>query len=252
MTHAHAGRRTRLAEVVVVEARHDLEQAALAGTVCAEHADLRTREERERDALEDHAVDADHLADILHRVDELVRHNRSMSAGRPLDGLRSPTARGAKLAAGAYSIGLAVALLATAAARAAPAHPEVLVVVNDASKTSVAIGEAYLRLRGVPAQNLVHLQVPLGDDAALATPAHERIDRTGYTARVRDPIARFLRQNDPGGRIRILVTTKGVPMRVEDDEPGVRPDQRRTAAVDAELAVLFSPLEGHAGIAGAA
>jgi len=145
-----------------------------------------------------------------------------------------------------------VALLATAAARAAPAHPEVLVVVNDASKTSVAIGEAYLRLRGVPAQNLVHLQVPLGDDAALATPAHERIDRTGYTARVRDPIARFLRQNDPGGRIRILVTTKGVPMRVEDDEPGVRPDQRRTAAVDAELAVLFSPLEGHAGIAGAA
>ena len=70
-------------------------------------------------------------------------------------------------------------------------------VVNDASAMSVAIGEAYRRLRGVPAQNVVHLQVPLGDDAALRSPAHERIDRAGYTARVRDPIARFLRENDP-------------------------------------------------------
>ncbi len=143
-------------------------------------------------------------------------------------------------------------MLAPATARAGPAHPEVLVVVNDASATSVAIGEAYRRLRGVPAQNLVHLQVPLGADDALRTPAHERLDRAGYTARVRDPIARFLRENDPHGRIRILVTTKGVPLRVEDDEPGVPLQQRRTAAVDAELAVLFSRLEGHAGTSGAA
>jgi uncharacterized protein (TIGR03790 family) len=155
-----------------------------------------------------------------------------------------------RFAAGAYSTVLAISL-ATAAA-AAPEHPEVLVVVNDASATSLAIGEAYLRLRSVPAQNVVHLQVPLGDDAALLAATHERIDRAGYTARVRDPIARFLRENDRDGRIRILVTTKGVPLRVDDDQPGVPLDKRRTAAVDAELAVLFSPLEGHAGIAGAA
>jgi uncharacterized protein (TIGR03790 family) len=155
-----------------------------------------------------------------------------------------------RFAAGAYSTVLAIAL--ATAARAAPAHPEVLVVVNDASATSVAIGEAYRRLRSVPAQNVVHLQVPLGDDTALLSTAHERIDRAGYTARVREPIARYLRENDRGGRIRILVTTKGVPLRVEDDEPGVPFDKRRTAAVDAELAVLFSPLEGHAGIAGSA
>ena len=156
-----------------------------------------------------------------------------------------------RFAAGAYSIGLAITVLAPAA-HAAASHPEVVVVVNDASPMSVAIGEAYLRLRGVPAQNVVHLQVPLGGDAALSTPAHERIDRDGYTQRVRDPVERFLRENDPNGRIRILVTTKGVPLRVDDDEPGARPDQRRTAAVDAELAVLFSPLEGHPGTAGAA
>jgi uncharacterized protein (TIGR03790 family) len=129
------------------------------------------------------------------------------------------------------------------------------VVVNDANAISVAIGEAYRRQRGVPAQNVVHLQIPLpvSDDPALRSPAaHERIDRAGYTARVRDPIARFLRENDRDGRIRILVTTKGVPLRVEDDQPGVPLHERRTAAVDAELAVLFSRLEGHAGTAGAA
>jgi len=164
---------------------------------------------------------------------------------------RSSVAFAGRFAAGAYSIGLVVVLLASAA-RAAPAHPEVLVIVNDASPMSLAIGEAYRRLRGVPAQNVVHLSVPLGGDAALKTPAHERIDRYGYTKRVRDPVERFLRENDPNGRIRILVTTKGVPLRVEDNEPGVALMERRTAAVDAELAVLSSPLEGHAGIAGAA
>jgi uncharacterized protein (TIGR03790 family) len=155
------------------------------------------------------------------------------------------------LIGGAYSIGLALALLAPAPASAEPAHPEVLVIVNDASPMSLAIGEAYRALRNVPAQNVVHLQVPVGNDAALATQAHERIDRAGYVANVRDPVARFLRANDSGGRIRILVTTKGVPLRVEDDPAGTPPNERRTAAVDAELAVLFSPLEGHPGIAGA-
>ena len=156
-----------------------------------------------------------------------------------------------RFAGGAYSIGLAAVLLAPAA-HAAPAHPEVLVIVNDASPMSLAIGEAYRRQRGVPARNVVHLQIPLGADAALQTPAHERIDRDGYIERVREPIARFLRENDPSGRVRILVTTKGIPLRVEDAEPGVPFIERRTAAVDAELAVLFSPLEGHAGVAGAA
>ena len=156
-----------------------------------------------------------------------------------------------RIAAGAYSIGLLCALLAPLAARAEP-HPEVLVVVNDASAMSVAIGEAYRRLRDVPARNVVHLQIPVAD-AKLATPAHEAIDRQGYIARVRDPVARFLREHDPEGRIRILVTTKGVPLRV-DGPPveGGRWNDQATAAVDAELAVLSSPLDGSTGIAGSA
>jgi uncharacterized protein (TIGR03790 family) len=144
-----------------------------------------------------------------------------------------------------------VVLLAPAA-HAATAHPEVLVIVNDASPMSLAIGEAYRRLRGVPAPNVVHLQLPVGSDPELVTTAHERIDRDGYTRRVREPVARFLRENDPTGRVRVLVTTKGIPLRVEDAERGVPFMERSTAALDAELAVLSSPLEGHAGLAGAA
>jgi uncharacterized protein (TIGR03790 family) len=172
------------------------------------------------------------------------------------DGLRSPAARCAKLArrfaVGAYSIGLGIALLAPGAARG-ESHPEVLVVVNDASAMSVAIGEAYLRLRNVPARNVVHLQLPVADGATLVTAAHEVISRQTYVEHVRDPVARFLRANDADGRIRILVTTKGVPLRV--DGPPVenaRWTESSTASVDAELAVLFSPLEGSVGIAGSA
>jgi uncharacterized protein (TIGR03790 family) len=178
------------------------------------------------------------------------RFARLRLAARPLRGLAGCATLAGRFAAGAYSIGLALVLLAPA--RAEPSHPEVLVVVNDAVPMSIAIGEAYLRQRNVPAQNVVHLQVPVGSDAALQTGAHEPTDRASYISRVRDPIARFLRENDPSGRIRILVTTKGVPLRVNDDQPGVAPPDRRTAAVDAELAVLFSPLEGHPGTAGAA
>jgi uncharacterized protein (TIGR03790 family) len=143
-------------------------------------------------------------------------------------------------------------LLAPLAARAG-SHPEVLVVVNDASPMSVAIGAAYRRLRDVPAPNVVHLRIPVADGAKLDTPAHEVIDRQGYVARVRDPVASFLREHDPDGRIRVLVTTKGVPLRV--DGPNVEGGgwtQQGTASVDAELAVLFSPLEGSVGIAASA
>jgi len=160
--------------------------------------------------------------------------------------------RGTRFATRAHSIGLAIALLAPAAGRAEAPHPEVLIVVNDASAISVAIGEAYRRSRGVPARNLVHLDVPIGDDPTLSAPGQEGIPRARYVAQVRDPIARFLRENTSGGQIRIIVTTLGVPLRIDESENEVPYLMRRTASVDAELAVLFSPLEGSAGTAGAA
>jgi hypothetical protein len=48
-----AVRRPGLAVNVLVEAGHDLEQGRLAGAVMAEHADLRARQERQPDILQD-------------------------------------------------------------------------------------------------------------------------------------------------------------------------------------------------------
>jgi uncharacterized protein (TIGR03790 family) len=160
---------------------------------------------------------------------------------------------GKRFATRVHSIGLLVALLAPGSSLAddppEAAHPEVLVVVNDASPTSVAIGEAYRRSRGVPAGNVVHLTVPLRDPT-LATADHETIGRAQYEERVRDPIASRLRDRGLAERIEILVTTKGVPLRIAG-RPGANPFDEDAAAVDAELAVLLTPFEGSAGMTSA-
>ena len=56
---------------VVVEAGHDAQQRALAGAVGAEHADLRAREERQPDVLEDDLVGRIDLPQPLHGEDVL-------------------------------------------------------------------------------------------------------------------------------------------------------------------------------------
>ena len=56
---------------LVVLARHDAEQRALAGAVQAEHADLRAGEKREPDVLENFGVGRMDLPETLHGVDEL-------------------------------------------------------------------------------------------------------------------------------------------------------------------------------------
>ena len=73
----------RFAEEVLVEARHDAEERALACAVVPEHADLRAGEKGEPKALQDLAVRRMNLTDILHREDELVRHGPHYSESRP-------------------------------------------------------------------------------------------------------------------------------------------------------------------------
>ncbi len=69
--------RPRLAAEVGDGAGHDLEQRALAGAVQAQHADLRARQERQPDALQDLAVGRVHLPQVLHHIDVLLCHGRS-------------------------------------------------------------------------------------------------------------------------------------------------------------------------------
>ena len=109
------------------------------------------------------------------------------------------------------------------------------VVVNGESQISRAIGAYYAKRRGVPERNLFAVELPLVDPS-LTTQRHQTISRAGFERELRDPIAAHLQQHDPDGRIRILVTTKGVPLRIDDpDRRTTAFSQRTWASVDAEL-----------------
>ena len=63
----------RLADELLVFARHDLQERALPGPVEAEHADLGAGQKREPDVLEDDRVGRMNLPEPFHRVDVLHR-----------------------------------------------------------------------------------------------------------------------------------------------------------------------------------
>jgi uncharacterized protein (TIGR03790 family) len=125
-----------------------------------------------------------------------------------------------------------------------PAHPEVLILVREGGTISQAIGEAYRQARGVPAENLLALALPEGT-------AGEEVPRAVFEEHVRKPVERFLRERDLVDRIEVIVTTRGVPLKVT----GAKVDPRLLlrdgtgASVDAELALLFSERIGSAGVA---
>ena len=71
-----------VADEVAVDASHDAQKRALARPIRTEHADLRVGVEGERDAAQDLALGRRHdLLELIHRVDELGRHPKTV-AGR--------------------------------------------------------------------------------------------------------------------------------------------------------------------------
>lgn len=141
---------------------------------------------------------------------------------------------------------------ASAPAAAAPpsaAHPEVLVVVNRASALSQAIGELYRERRGVPRENVCEIELPLADPS-LADARDEGVTPEEFDRRVRGPVARCLEARGLAERVWILVTVKGVPLRIEGPpvEPRLLLRDGATASVDAELALLFSDRIGSPGV----
>lgn len=119
----------------------------------------------------------------------------------------------------------AAMLLAVPCLAATP--QQVLVVVNDSSAISQAIGAYYVSLRSIPAVNVCHL--PAG------TPTTETITRAQYNAQFRDVIASYLTVAQPQlqTQCRYIVLTKDVPIRVAGTN---------NASVDSELTLLLTGL----------
>ena len=123
------------------------------------------------------------------------------------------------------AVGLALSL-ATACAAQGPGS--VLVVVNKASAVSRQIGEYYKARRGVPNVCLIE------------APEQETISRAVYDTAVASPIAACLKAKGLEEKVLYLVTTLGVPLRIEGSG-GREGDQ---ASVDSELAMLYADMHG--------
>jgi hypothetical protein len=87
-------------------------------------------------------------------------------------------------------------------------------------------------------------------DPALGDPRDERVTPEDFEARVRAPLARCLEERGLVDRARVLVTAKGLPLRIEAApvDPRLLLRDAATASVEAELALLFSDRLGSAGV----
>lgn len=109
-------------------------------------------------------------------------------------------------------------------------YADVLVVVNDNSPISVQVGNYFTNARGIDAAHVVHL----------AAPTLETIDRATFEAAVRLPIEAFLVSNGLVQDINYIVTTKGVPLRIQGVDFG-------RASVDSELTQILGPFADRIG-----
>jgi uncharacterized protein (TIGR03790 family) len=146
---------------------------------------------------------------------------------------------------------IALSLLLTAGfpmpAGAAPAPEAVAILYNSTIPESRQLAELYRETRGIPAENLIALEMPKTAD----------ISRVDYEKTILLPLrAEFDRRNwwkrgkDSGGvtlpvsnRIRVLVTMRGVPLRIQQSpKPAATPG---AAAPPAAPATPQNPVAGH-------
>lgn len=93
---------------------------------------------------------------------------------------------------------------------AAPAAPppdanRVLVVINQNSPDSTAVGSYYVKKRGIPRENVVFVKVGEASNILVAD----------YTKGIESPVKANLAKNK--NKIDFIVLTKGVPYRLDDD-----------------------------------
>lgn len=122
-----------------------------------------------------------------------------------------------------------------ATAQAPVTYDDVGVIININDTNSVAIGEYFARERGVPARNLIRIDAP----------AQETITG-GQFDTVRAEIEEYLVSTGLVDSLNYLVTTKGVPLRVNYGGTLIQPDMRN-ASFDAEIMLILGDNAGHIG-----
>lgn len=109
---------------------------------------------------------------------------------------------------------------------------DVGVIVNDNSEASIQIGEYFKQVRNIPEANMIHI----------ATVTDEQIDTLEFR-NIQYQVKSYMEQNELVGKIKYLVTTKGVPFDIAVDSCSVEAPSHSfvyCSSVESELALLFS------------
>jgi uncharacterized protein (TIGR03790 family) len=98
---------------------------------------------------------------------------------------------------------------------------QVVVLANKSSEDSLTVARHYVSRRGIPPANLV----------TVTAPTVETISREVYASQIVRPIRDELMKRGLAAKVRVLVTTYGIPLRVEAPSTG---SQEATWIADAE------------------
>lgn len=104
---------------------------------------------------------------------------------------------------------LAALMLSPATSALALEPSEIALVVARGNRESVGLAKYYCRQRGVPESQVIEVDV---------TP-EETLDREKWRTAVRPEIQKWLTENDPEKKIRCLVTTWGIPLKISAGKP---------------------------------
>ncbi len=112
---------------------------------------------------------------------------------------------------------------------------DVLVLVHAEDAFSLELGAHYARLHRIPSERILRLPLSAASDPT-------EIDAVEFREQIARPIESHLARVDPEGEVEILVTTRGLPLRVnaceEPEASGDRAPACRAIALDAALAGL--------------
>ena len=132
---------------------------------------------------------------------------------------------------------LVLMVACTALSGATPTYNDVGVIVNTNSPVSVAIGNYFRNARSIPSVNMIYVAV----DTA------EEIDSTRFNT-LRSQVETYLTANNLTGTLNYLVTTKGVPLKINRGD--TFSTSSPSASVESELMLVLGSYSAYIGGAG--
>jgi uncharacterized protein (TIGR03790 family) len=135
--------------------------------------------------------------------------------------------------------GVAVATtVVSATVRTAVPYDDVAVIVNVNSEASKTVAAYFQAARAVPAENMIYVDIP----------EQEVIDSTTFRS-LRTQVETYLNSHHLSDAINYLVTTKGVPLKINREANGADPfsSSSSSASVESELSLILGPYSPRIG-----